>query len=62
MKSKNRTDKSSVVPAKEVTEKPATGAGAKKPEVVKPPKFSLDGNKWAVVSVVFFLKLFWSCF
>jgi len=47
MKSKNRTDKSSVVPASAapvVTREEKTG----KPAVKKPPKFQLDGNKWQV--------------
>jgi adenylyl cyclase-associated protein len=47
MKSKNRTDKSSVVPATAVTPKEVTLAAAKA-AAKKPSKFQLDGNKWCV--------------
>jgi len=46
MKTKNFTNKSSVVPAGALKEK-ETGSG-KKEVVTKPPKLSLEGNKWAV--------------
>jgi len=47
MKSKNRTDKSSVVPA--IVPKATTSAAAKKTAApTKPPKFALEGNKWVV--------------
>lgn len=45
MKTKNRTDKSSVVPA---IEKKETATKAGKPAVTKPPKLALEGNKWVV--------------
>jgi len=47
MKSKNRTDKSSIVPAKEVKAAAAPKGGAKDWSN-KPSKFSLEGNKWVV--------------
>lgn len=47
MKSKNRTDKSSVVPASAA--KPTSSSSvAKKDEPTKPPVFTLDGVKWRV--------------
>jgi len=47
MKSKNRTDKTSVVPAKEAKEStPSASKGGK--ETAKPPKLTLDGSKWSV--------------
>jgi len=51
MKTKNRTDKTSVVPA-EVSAKKETGAAPKAATKVKPPKFGLDGNKWSVENFV----------
>jgi adenylyl cyclase-associated protein len=47
MKSKNRTDKTSVVPA---ASQPKTQANtsAKNAAPKKPPKFALEGNKWLV--------------
>lgn len=47
MKTKNRTDKTSVVPA---TATKSTGASAAKKAATpaKPPKFALEGNKWVV--------------
>jgi len=49
MKTKNRdpSEKSSVVPATSVKAKTET-AHSGKPEVQKPPKFALEGNKWAI--------------
>jgi len=47
MKSKNRTDKSSVVPASN-SKSSSTSSGAKKEEVNKPPVFSLEGVKWRI--------------
>lgn len=47
MKTKNRTDKSSVVPA--VVKTATTSSATKKAAApTKPPKFSLEGNKWVV--------------
>jgi len=48
MKTKNRTDKSSVVPANIAKDSKATSAGGKKDTPSKPPKFALEGNKWTV--------------
>jgi len=48
MKTKNRTDKSSVVPAS-APKSTSSGASAKKSAApAKPPKLALDGNKWSV--------------
>jgi len=47
MKTKNRTDNSSVVPASSVPAK-TTPSKSGKQEVAKPPKLSLDGNKWSI--------------
>jgi hypothetical protein len=52
MKTKNRTDKTSVVPA--VTKEPAKATPAKAAAApAKPPKFALEGNKWLVVIYCF---------
>jgi len=49
MKTKNRTDKSSVVPATATAPKDTkSSAGGKKDTPAKPPKFALEGNKWVV--------------
>lgn len=48
MKTKNRTDKVSVVPAKDAPSHSSKTETTGKKDVTKPPKFSLDGNKWAV--------------
>lgn len=47
MKSKNRTDKSSVVPAS-AAKPSSSSSAAKKDEPTKPPVFSLDGVKWKI--------------
>jgi len=47
MKSKNRTDKSSVVPASAAKET-SGGSSGKKETATKPPKLSLEGNKWVI--------------
>jgi len=46
MKSKNRTDKSSVVPA--TSAKETSNSNSKKDVATKPAKFALEGNKWVV--------------
>eukprot|EP00026_Physarum_polycephalum_P007574 Phypoly_transcript_07637.p1 GENE.Phypoly_transcript_07637~~Phypoly_transcript_07637.p1 ORF type:complete len:506 (+),score=127.39 Phypoly_transcript_07637:71-1519(+) len=46
MKTKNMTDRSSVVPA--AAHKEGAGKTEKAPAKAKPSKFSLDGNKWVV--------------
>jgi len=46
MKSKNQTDKSSIVPA--IVPKAATAPKATSAAPAKPPKFALEGNKWTV--------------
>jgi len=46
MKSKNRTDKTSVVPAKDTPVTSTTAKSGKEPS--KPPKFALEGSKWVV--------------
>jgi adenylyl cyclase-associated protein len=46
MKTKNRTDKTSVVPAS--TSKAKETTSHSKTTTTKPPKFSLEGNKWTV--------------
>ncbi|EFA82907.1 cyclase associated protein [Heterostelium album PN500] len=48
MKSKNNPNKSSVVKADDLKPKTTTTATGSKPAVVKPPKFALESNKWAV--------------
>jgi len=50
-KTKNWTDKSSVVPATATTAKTSTSSG-KKEVTTKPPKFALEGSKWAVENQV----------
>jgi adenylyl cyclase-associated protein len=47
MKTKNRTDKSSVVPASSAKES-TSNANKNKEVASKPPKLALEGNKWAV--------------
>lgn len=47
MKSKNRTDKTSVVPAT-TAKSTTTSSAAKKDEPAKPPVFTLDGVKWRI--------------
>lgn len=47
MKAKNRTDKTSVVPAS-ASKGSATSSVAKKDEPAKPPVFSLEGVKWRI--------------
>jgi len=46
MKTKSRTDKSSVVPAKEAKETSSAPKG--KEAVAKPPRLTLEGSKWCV--------------
>jgi len=48
MKTKNRTDKSSVVPASAIKEKSTTAEKSSKQEASKPPKLALEGSKWLV--------------
>ncbi|PRP88631.1 hypothetical protein PROFUN_03042 [Planoprotostelium fungivorum] len=48
MKSKNNPNKSSVVPSEIKPVAAAATKTAAKPTVTKPPKFSLEGNKWVV--------------
>lgn len=52
MKTKNRTDKSAIVPASALEKASAKSAKADKPPTTKPPKFSLEGNKWVVENQV----------
>jgi len=47
-KTKNRTDKSSVVPATAIKEKPVTTSTGAKTTPTKPPKLALEGNKWCI--------------
>lgn len=48
MKTKNFTNKSSVVPASSAPPKETTHTAGGKVAAKKPPKFQLDGNKWSV--------------
>jgi len=48
MKTKNRTDKVSVVPATAAKEKSTNAEKSGKQESAKPPKFALEGSKWVV--------------
>jgi len=48
MKTKNRTDKTSVVPATAAAPKAEKTPAGAKVVAKKPPRFQLDGNKWVV--------------